>query len=179
MKDGKRKNQKGFTLVELMMVIAVIGVIGLGAVIVFGKAMSKQRVNAEIQTLSEVTSAIQKYYFSKANFGGLSNTIAVSYKLVPDDMIVSAPATIGNRWAGSVTIAPATVSGANDSFSYTTTLVPSKECLDVVQALAPQYTATSVGGTVVKAAGGTLNETTLATQCNSAAAVTIVYTVSK
>lgn len=179
MKTSKWRNHRGFTLVELMMVIAVIGVIGLGAVIVFGKAMKKQRVNSEVQTLAEITSGIQKHYFNKPNFTGLSNTIAVSYKLVPDDMIVAAPATIGNRWTGSVTIAPATVSAANDSYSYTTTLVPSAECLDVVLAMAPQYTATSVAGTVVKAAGGTLNETTLATQCNSADAVTIVYTVGK
>lgn len=176
---GKKvNNQKGFTLVEMVMVIAVMGVLVIGAVVIFKKSMVKQNVNDEISTITEITSAVQKHYYSKAVYTGLTNTIATSFKLVPDSMI-GGVGTINNRWSGTVTLAPATVNTTDDAFTFTTTLVPTDACLGAGIVLAPQYTAASVAGTVVKAAGAALNEGTLATQCASAASVTMVYTVSK
>lgn len=172
------RNTKGFTLVELMIVIVLGGLVIAVAIAAAPRIKAHINGNKDMADIPDVVSNIQAHYSLKPSYAGLTNTIANSYKLVPDDMNGGA-GTIINRYGGVVTLAPATVTVANDSFTYSTGGVPSRVCLKIVPQLAPQFLNLSVNGTVVKATGGTLDETAAATQCNSGEANTLLFTASK
>lgn len=56
------KNQKGFTLVELMIVVAIIGVLAAVAIPKFADMLEKSREGATKGNLSAIKSAIANYY---------------------------------------------------------------------------------------------------------------------
>jgi len=171
------KNAKGFTLVELMIVIVLGGLLIAVAIAAAPRIQASISANKDMATIPDITANVQAHFSLKSNFATLTNTIVTSYKLVPDDMITGA-GVIANRHAGAVTLAPVTVSVANDSFSLSYGGVPSRVCLKVVPQLAPQYLALSINGTVVKPVGGVLDEATAATQCDNAVN-TLLFTASK
>lgn len=172
------RNQKGFTLVELMLVVVLGGAIIATVIIAAPRVKAGIQADKDMNTIPDIMANVQGHYSLKPSFNGLTNTIANSYKLIPDDMNGGA-GTITNRYGGAVTLAPATVTAADDSFSISYGGVPSRVCLKVVPQLSPQFLNVSVNGTVVKATGGALNETTAATQCNSTEANTLFFTASK
>lgn len=172
------RNKKGFTLVELMIVIVLGGLVIAVAVAAAPRIKANIQGNKDMADIPDIVGNVQAHYSLKTSFSTLTNTIVTSYKLVPDDMIVAA-GTISNRYGGTVTLAPATISVANDSFTISYGGVPSRVCLKIVPQLAPQFLNASVNGTVVKATGGVVNDTTAATQCNSSETNTLLFTASK
>ena len=58
----KRRGQKGFTLIELMIVIAIIGILAAIAIPKFANLINKSKEGATKGALSTVRSAIQVYY---------------------------------------------------------------------------------------------------------------------
>ncbi|TWH48298.1 type II secretion system protein [Sporomusa sp. KB1] len=87
------KSQKGFTLIELMVVIAIIGILTAIAVPKFGSAAdsaNKAKIQADLRTLD---SAISMYY---AKEGKYPDTLL---KLAPD-FIVAVP-SVPSPYKGS------------------------------------------------------------------------------
>lgn len=178
MKAKIYRNAKGFTLVELMIVIVLGALIIAVAIAAAPRIKAYIQANKDLEAIPEIAANVQSQYALKPNYATLTNTIVNSYKLVPDDMN-GGGGTITNRYGGVVTIAPATVSVANDSFTISYGNVPSLVCLKLVPQLAPQFLNASVNGTVVKATGGDLDETATATQCNTGDTNTVLFTASK
>jgi len=56
-----KKNQKGFTLVELMVVVVIIGVLVAIAIPVYNEVQDKAKRNAEEANIKIIESAIQVY----------------------------------------------------------------------------------------------------------------------
>ena len=56
------KNQKGFTLVELMIVVAIIGILAAVAIPKFADMLEKSREGATKGNLSAIKSAVSNYY---------------------------------------------------------------------------------------------------------------------
>lgn len=59
-----KNNQKGFTLVELIVVIAILGVLAAVAVPNYMNYLYRSRVNADITTAAEVVKAARVMYIS-------------------------------------------------------------------------------------------------------------------
>ena len=59
---NKKRNQKGFTLVELVVVIAILGILGGIAVPRFTKYQEEAKLAADEATVSTLNSAIGLYY---------------------------------------------------------------------------------------------------------------------
>ena len=55
------KNQKGFTLVEIMIVVAIIGLLAAIAIPNFVKARARAREPSEVQTMRVIASAYEQY----------------------------------------------------------------------------------------------------------------------
>ena len=112
-----RKNRKGFTLVELLVVVAIIGILAAIAVPKFSSASESAR-GAKIQAdLRTIDSAIQIYY---ASAGAYPAAIAT---LVPS-LIATTPAAPTDYWstpkAGRVSGGAYGISGGRATFSGST-----------------------------------------------------------
>lgn len=174
----KKRDQKGFTLVEVAIVVAV------GALLLIGVSqaptiIANNRANAEIAELPQVVANIQKIYANRSNFVGIDNAQVIGLKAFPEDRVDGA-ASLLSRWGESITVAPADVgTGTDNGVSLTYALVPSAECINVIQGVEGRFYTIEVAGTEVKTDGGDLDLAALSTQCNSDTEVGIVYTFKK
>jgi len=168
------KKQGGFTLVELAVVVAIVGLLLLSLKGV-PMIMANYRANEEIANLPDITAQVQKHFYSDPDYSTLTTAIVAQYQLVPQTMINGT--NIVNRWGGAVTFSPATSYTANDTQSMTYNDVPAYECREIVKGVEQNYLSISVNGTSVKALGGVLNDTTLASAC--ATSNSIVFNASK
>lgn len=180
MKFSLKKRQSGFTLVELGIVVAIAAIIiGIGLVVV-PSILASTRANAEISELPTIATKIQRAFANQPNYGALTQAGIVNLNVFPDSVVDKTAGTIVNRWGGAVTVAPATLSQANDAVAITSNDIPTAECLQIGQGVEGSMRRIVVGTTEVKAPGTTAaNPTALGTACNATATVTMVFTLGK
>ena len=68
---GMRKNKKSFTLVELLLVIAIIGVLATLIIVTVRSAQSRARDAKRVSVLEVLNTAIQTYYRETGHFPSL------------------------------------------------------------------------------------------------------------
>lgn len=79
------KKQKGFTLVELMIVVAIIGVLAAVAIPKFADMLEKSREGATKGNLSAIKSAASNYYADQQGTYHVDLTTVGSWSLVAND----------------------------------------------------------------------------------------------
>ena len=80
--------QSGRSMVEILGVLALIGVLSIGGIAAFSKAMEKINSNRIVEDVHTIIKNIQTTYNSQINYEDLDNVKAISYNLIPDHMIV-------------------------------------------------------------------------------------------
>lgn len=56
-----KKNQSGRSMVEMLGVLAIIGVLSVGAIAGYSKAMTKYKLNKQSEQLTQLVTALYKY----------------------------------------------------------------------------------------------------------------------
>jgi len=96
MKNLKIKNESGRSMIEMLGVLAIIGVLSVGGIAGYSKAMLRYKVNKSIEQVSLISQNVRSFFAAQRNYGGLdspnrNNTNGLSLikkaKLVPDEMI--------------------------------------------------------------------------------------------
>lgn len=134
------KNKKGFTIVELLIVIVVIGILATLVIVTFTGIQQKAR-NSQRQTdINAVDSHIEAYYAQSGNYPTLANLNSSTWRTanmkgLDPEALKDPKATTGDlaAGAGSATQYGYDVTPANcdntatmcDSFTLTATLEPS------------------------------------------------------
>ncbi|HEF4887313.1 TPA: prepilin-type N-terminal cleavage/methylation domain-containing protein [Klebsiella oxytoca] len=175
----RNKKHKGFSLLELLLVLGVIAALVVGAFIVYPKVQASQRAEAESKNIATIQAGVKSLYTSASSYSGLSNTVAVGAKIFPDNMLVGTgtSASVVNAFKGNVILGVSTDSpsgAANSAFSITYVGVPAAECAKIVSAAAGNFYTVSVGtgssaltSGNVKKDGSTPNIGVAASSCNS------------
>lgn len=131
----RKSAQKGFTLIELMVVIAVIAILATIALFGIGKAQQAARDTQRAQIMNGIRTGLERYYAdnqkypSATNFGAMLDLITPTY--LADDptdpkggCTVAVPAA--TNWlpcgVGSTPVYGYASSGTPDGASYTLTL---------------------------------------------------------
>lgn len=71
---GSRKRSRGFTLIELMIVVAVIAILARIAVVSYQNSVVKSRRNAAEACLLEQAQYVERYYTTKLTYVGVGGT---------------------------------------------------------------------------------------------------------
>ena len=114
--NNYKKLESGRSMIEMLGVLAIIGVLSVGGIAGYSKAMNKFKTNKVADNVSMIVTNIRTLYAQQKTYGGLENTTAVQMGVVPDELITNASAgTLTNAFLGGVTIAAANVPGADAS----------------------------------------------------------------
>ena len=121
MKILNKFEQSGRSMVEMLGVLAIIGVLSVGGISGYSKAMAKYKLTKAQDQLSMLLINIRTAFASSPNYAGLANNTAIQLNIVPADMLPSglgvANGNIVNAFSGAVTIQA--VNGNTQHFSIT------------------------------------------------------------
>ncbi|MCK3083668.1 type 4 pilus major pilin [Escherichia coli] len=169
----KIKSKKGFSLLELLLVLGIIAALVVAAFIVYPKVQASQRAQAESNNIATIQAGVKALYTSASSFTGLTNTVAVQAKIFPDNMLngSGSSATPINAFKGNVVVESADTgpsAATGSSFTITYSNVPAAECTKIITAAAGNFYTAGVGTAGnVKAAGEVLDVAKTATQCQT------------
>lgn len=83
-----KTNKKGFSLIEIILVVAIGLVLIIAAFVMYPKIQSNQRAINESKNVGVIKAGVRALYKGKATYTGLSNTILVEAGAIPDNMTV-------------------------------------------------------------------------------------------
>ena len=113
-------------MVEMLGVLAIIGVLSVGGIAGYSKAMNKYKINKTTDQVSMLVANIRTLFSTQGNYDGLGNGQAVKFGIVPNDMYNASSLTDGsyaqkasfglnNAFGGQVYITPAPLSKNEDT----------------------------------------------------------------
>jgi type II secretory pathway pseudopilin PulG len=138
-------NENGRSMIEMLGVLAIIGVLSVGGIAGYSKAMAKFRVNKSIDQISHIVANTRILFGSQNDYSGLGtggsdNTFKIvhSAKLFPEEMYLGNGTThtindYKNPFAFKVNIETADryTSGDNKAFLITYEGIPMEACMDL------------------------------------------------
>jgi type II secretory pathway pseudopilin PulG len=96
--------QGGRSMIEMLGVLAIIGVLSVGGIAGYTKAMMKVKINKTISQISQISANIRSLYASQEGYGGLNDTVLKKAKIISDDMTGTSHSGINkNNYWGSKT----------------------------------------------------------------------------
>jgi hypothetical protein len=172
-KAAIRKFQGGWILGALLALVLAAAV----TAVMFGHWTGSDGQARISKNTAHVTSIIAqaRSSYSSMGFNGLTTQVAIGGNVIPAALQTSTT-TAANEWSGAVTLVDNSATTAKTGL-LTWASVPSADYVVMVQRTQSQARRIDVAGTAVKSLDGTLNMTTLNTQCMSSAQVSIAWTI--
>jgi prepilin-type N-terminal cleavage/methylation domain-containing protein len=173
-KFGARKVSRGFTLLELMVVISIIAVVIIAVVGRISSTKQASQVNSEVSNIQTIVASANSLVTGQQTYAGLTNAGMLAVNGFPLQMVSGT--TVSDAWNGTVTVlGNAASSNAKGEIDYTG--VPQGACIALVGQIAKAVDTVTVGATVLKSPTVPLVSTdNITTACGASTALTILFT---
>lgn len=102
-----RNDQNGRSMIEMLGVLAIIGVLSVGGISGYSRAMAKYKLTKAQDQITMLLMNIRTAYATSPSYTGLSSQTAADYAIAPGDMIVSSTTTSGDSSTTSKSLAGA------------------------------------------------------------------------
>lgn len=105
-----RNDQSGRSMVEMLGVLAIIGVLSVGGISGYSKAMAKFKLTKAQDQISMLLMNIRTAYATSPSYSGLTSTSAADYNIAPNDMVQTtgtgstATSVLKGAFGGEVTV---------------------------------------------------------------------------
>lgn len=106
--------ESGRSMVEMLGVLAIVGVLSIGGITGYSKAMAKYKINKTLDQISMLITNIRTTYGNQASYAGLDNTTAIAYDMAGNDLAQGSSTDLKNAYTGAVTIQAVAAAG-NDA----------------------------------------------------------------
>lgn len=181
------KTSQGFSLIELLLVLAIIAALAVAAFVIYPRVQAGRAATYEAQVLSSAQASV-KALFTNNNYAGLTTPIAVQGDFFPANMLdktVGSEAIL-NQFDGAVTLIGADATGADDAtaparfFKIVYADVPTEVCIKLAGSAVQNFNGVFITGLgaanmVKDPATGAVDEAIIAGRCSSAAAVDMIF----
>lgn len=111
----ERNEQTGRSMVEMLGVLAIIGVLSVGGIAGYSKAMTKFKITKTMDQVSMTVANIRTLYSGQRNYNGLATANALDMGVVPAEMEGATVNTLVNAFQGAVTIGTVNYNNQNAS----------------------------------------------------------------
>ena len=132
-------NQSGRSMIEMLGVLAIIGVLSVGGIAGYSKAMMKFKINKSIDQISQIVANTRTLYARQKNYANISNKIMYKANLAPKEMFEDGSGSYGatNPFGGKVEIFPIdsryrVSSGPKNGFTLQYSGIPDEACIELV-----------------------------------------------
>ncbi|HCU58849.1 MAG TPA: hypothetical protein DIC64_02585 [Alphaproteobacteria bacterium] len=128
-------NENGRSMVEMLGVLAIIGVLSAGGLAGYSKAMFKHKMNSTLDQLTMLVTNIRTMYGTQDNYKDLTAAQAIKLGIIPAAM--QNGSALVSPFKGAVTIGTSTAasSGIDDTaFIVTYKDLPSEACINLATA---------------------------------------------
>lgn len=126
--------EKGRSMIEMLGVLAIVGVLSVGGIAGYSKAMGKYKADQMLNQLAELTMNIRTLYFHQNEFTGLNEQVLMRAGLVPYTMM-SKPASASNIihiMGGKIRVFPSKGKyGKQDAFELYADKLSKEACLNI------------------------------------------------
>ena len=95
-----RNDQNGRSMVEMLGVLAIIGVLSVGGISGYSKAMAKFKLTKAQDQITMMLMNIRTAYATSPSYSGLSDETAIDFNIAPGDMLIDS-ANLGNAFGGA------------------------------------------------------------------------------
>ena len=112
--NNYKKLESGRSMIEMLGVLAIIGVLSVGGIAGYSKAMNKFKTNKVADNLAMIVTNIRTLYAQQNNYSGLTTETAINMGVVPDELINDDKTALKNAFLGPVFIGSATVKGMDN-----------------------------------------------------------------
>lgn len=179
MRSYSKQQNRGFTLTEIAIVLAIVGVVLSGIWVAAKSVLDANKANQAVQDITTMASNIRSTFAATTQFtsGGNQTSAMITAGIVPNSLVdPAAPTTAKNAWNGQVVIYlnPSGANARQFRISYYGT--PYDACIRIASQLAnlgtsdaPVNLATKSGAstTAIPNSGGTvgLSTATINTAC--------------
>jgi len=134
-----RINEQGRSMIEMLGVLAIVGVLSVGGIAGYSKAMNKFKANKVIDQINMLSTNIRTMYSSQRSYAGLNNGTAVQLGLAPSEMYdatdtaTDSTRSLTNAFAGNVYIRTGKTKGSDDgAYIIVVDGIPSAACITLV-----------------------------------------------
>lgn len=111
----EKNEQTGRSMVEMLGVLAIIGVLSVGGIAGYSKAMTKFKITKTMDQVSMTVANIRTLYSGQRNYNGLATANALDMGVVPAEMEGATVNTLVNAFQGAVTIGTVNYNNQNAS----------------------------------------------------------------
>ena len=126
----------GRSMIEMLGVLAIIGVLSVGGIAGYSKAMMKFKINKTAEQISQIVTNIRTLYLQQKDYNGLGDYSAIQMGAIPDDLTISS-GNIKNIFGGNIRIYTSASSAAwldsvgdtDDAFIISVHNLPKEACV--------------------------------------------------
>ena len=135
-----RFNEQGRSMIEMLGVLAIVGVLSVGGIAGYSKAMNKFKTNKLIEQVNMISTNVRTLYASQRSYEGLTNGAAIRTGVLPNEMVTDASAGVSvsasgitNAFAGQVIITTGGVKEDDDNGAFIISMnkIPEASCVSI------------------------------------------------
>lgn len=143
-------NQQGRSMIEMLGVLAIIGVLSVGGIAGYTKAMTKYKTNGTMEQMLTIAANVQNVTLRTKKYDNLEK-VAVKMKAVPDKALSADGQSLGlNPFNGSIKLGSFQSKG---SFYVAMNGLPKDACIDIA--------SSNFGEALIYAGNGEFTDDTL------------------